>query len=75
MITEVALDCLLDPPAQSFSRVFVASPRRIESLGGQLTEGWRSAFGEFEEGVRTVDRPWPSADCAACGLELLDEDA
>ncbi|MEP5366522.1 ThiF family adenylyltransferase, partial [Parvibaculum sp.] len=75
MIAEVALDCLLDPPAQSFSRVFVASARRIVSLGGQLTEGWRSAFGEVEEGVRTVDRPWPSVSCAACGPEHLDEAA
>ncbi len=75
MIAEVALDCLLDPPAQSFSRVFVASPRRITSLGGQLTEGWRSAFGEIEEGVRTVDRPWLSASCAACGPGCLDEAA
>ncbi|MEI4492033.1 ThiF family adenylyltransferase [Mameliella alba] len=75
MVAEVALECLLDQPAQSFSRVFVASPRRIASLGGQLTEGWRSAFGEVEEGVRTVDRPWPSVGCAACGPRCLDEDA
>lgn len=67
MIAEVALDCLLDPPAQSFSRVFVASQRRIMSLGGQLSEGWCSAFGEVEEGVRTVDRSWLSASCSACG--------
>ncbi|WP_205206781.1 hypothetical protein [Asaia sp. As-1742] len=71
MIAEVVLDCLLDPPAQSFSRVFVASLRRIMSLGGLLTEGWRSAFGEVEEGVRTADRAWPSASCAACGPERL----
>ena len=75
MIAEVALDCLLDPPVLSFSRTLVASPRRIMSLGGQLTEGWRSAFGEVEEGVRTVDRPWHSASCAACGPERLDEEA
>lgn len=67
MIAEVALDCLLDPPAQSFSRVFVVSQRRIMSLGGQLSEGWCSAFGEVEEGVRTVDRSWLSASCSACG--------
>ena len=75
MIAEVVLDCLLYPPVQSFSRVFVASPRRIESLGGQLSEGWRSAFGEIEEGVRTVDRPWISAGCVACGPDLIDEAA
>lgn len=73
MIAEVALDCLLNPPAQSFSRAFVASPRRIASLGGRLTEGWRSAFGEVAEGVRTIDRPWPSASCAACGPGRLNE--
>ena len=72
MIAEVALDCLLDPPAQSFSRAFVASPRRIASLGGRLTKGWRSAFGEVAGGVRTIDRPWPSASCAACGPGCLD---
>ena len=73
MIAEVALDCLLDPPAQSFSRAFVASSRRIESLGGRLTEDWRSAFGEIVEGVRTIDRTWPSASCAACGPGRLDK--
>ena len=75
MIAEVALDCLLDPPEQSFSRVFVASPRRIASLGGRLTEGWRSAYGDVEVGVRTVDRSWPSVGCAACGPRCLEEDA
>jgi molybdopterin/thiamine biosynthesis adenylyltransferase len=33
MIAEVALDCLLDPPAQSFSRVFVASVRGGVKVG------------------------------------------
>jgi molybdopterin/thiamine biosynthesis adenylyltransferase len=75
MIAEVALDCLLDTPAQSFSRAFVASPRRIASLGGRLTEGWRSAFGEVEEGVRTVDRSWLSASCEACEPGRHDEAA
>ncbi|WP_206613910.1 ThiF family adenylyltransferase [Paenirhodobacter populi] len=74
MIAEVALECLLDPPEQSFSRVFVASPRRIASLGGQLTESWRSTFGDVAEGVRTIDRSWSSAGCAACGPGRLDED-
>ncbi|WP_413204998.1 ThiF family adenylyltransferase [Rhodospirillum sp. A1_3_36] len=72
MIAEVALDCLLDPPAQSFSRAFVSSSRRIASLGGRLTDGWRSAFGEVEEGVRTIDRPWTSTNCIACGSRHLN---
>lgn len=75
MITDAAMDALLDPPARSFSRVFVASPRRIAALGGRLTEGWRSAFGEVEEGIRTVDRTWPSTSCAACDPKDLDEAA
>ena len=33
MIAEVALDSILRPPEQSFSRVFVASERRIAALG------------------------------------------
>ena len=75
MIADAAMDCLLDPPAQSVSHVFVASPRRIAALGGQLTKTWRSAFGEAEAGIRTVDRPWPSASCAACATGRLDEAA
>lgn len=75
MIADAAMDCLLDPPARSFSRVFVASPRRIAAIGGRLTEGWRSAFGEVEEGIRTLDRPWPIASCAACDPAGLDEAA
>lgn len=75
MIAEAALDCLLDRPGRSFSRVFVASPRRIATLGGRLTQQWRSRFGERDGGVRTVDRPWPAASCAACGPGRLDEAA
>ena len=75
MIADAAMDCLLDPPARSFSRVFVASPRRIAALGGRLTEGWRSAFGAVDEGVRTVDRAWTSTSCAACGAKRFDEAA
>lgn len=73
MITEVALDCLLDPPVRSFSRVFVASQRRIAPLGGRLTEGWRSTFGDAEGGARTVDRLWPAVGCSACRPGRLGE--
>lgn len=73
MISEVALDCLLDPPKASFSRVGIAAPRRLEALGGQLTRGWRSEFGVGNGGSRTVNRPWTAAACAACGPDRLDE--
>jgi hypothetical protein len=72
MIAEVALYCLLGPPDRSFSRVFVAAPRRISTLGGRLTEAWRTAFGDGDSGVRTVDRPWLAVGCAACGPGCLD---
>lgn len=75
MISEVALDCLLDPPEASFSRVIVAAMRRIEQLGGRLSSAWRSEFGTGDGGVRTVDRPWTAAACAACGPDRLDEAA
>lgn len=73
MIAETALDCLLDPPEQSFGRVLVASKRRIVASGGCLTKKWRSEFGEGDGGVRTVDRPWPAVGCAACAPGSLDE--
>lgn len=72
-VAEGALDCLLNPPVRSFSRVFVTSPRSIASLGGRLTESWRSAFGDGDGGARTVDRAWPAVGCAACGPRGLDE--
>lgn len=67
MIAEVALDSILSPPEQSFSRVFVASERRITALGGQLTTDWQTAFGGTVGGVRTVDMPWSASACKACG--------
>ncbi|WP_210402338.1 ThiF family adenylyltransferase [Thioclava sp. DLFJ4-1] len=72
MVAEVAVDCLLKPPLNSFSRVFVASRRRIKALGGRLSEGLSAAFGENEEGARTFDLPWHSASCAACRLPHPD---
>jgi molybdopterin/thiamine biosynthesis adenylyltransferase len=75
MIADAAMDCLLDPPERSFSRVFVASARRIAAFGAQLTKIWRAAFGELGDGIRTVDQPWPSVSCAACGPGRLNEAA
>ena len=67
MIAETGLDALLVPSEASFGRAFVAAPHRISALGGQLTEAWRSAVGEGDDGARTIDRAWPVSDCAACG--------
>lgn len=75
MIAEVALECLLETPARSFSRVFVVSQGRLAALGGCLTDAWRSAFGDGDGGVRTVDRPWSAMACAACGPGRADEAA
>ncbi len=74
MVGDVALECLLTPPRQSFSRVFVASWGRIEELGGQWSEEW---IAEQEDergvlGVRTVDRPWARRACPACEAQPGD---
>lgn len=66
MLSELALDCLLQPPSRSFSRVFVTSPRRIADLGGRLSEAWLFNYGTGEPGARTVDRAWSQMDCASC---------
>jgi len=73
MINELALDCLLDLPSESFSRVLVTSPSRIANLGGRLSEAWVSVYGSGVSGVRTVDRPWPQAACRACAQTRAEE--
>ncbi|MGY4382345.1 hypothetical protein ACVWZ3_009984 [Bradyrhizobium sp. i1.3.6] len=75
MLSELALDCLLQPPEHSFSRVFVTSENRIANLGGRLSELWKSTYGEENTGVRIVDRPWLRTECAACGGARADEAA
>ncbi len=67
MIGELALNCLLDPPSHSFSRIIVASPDRTAKLGGCLSEAWMSAYRQTHPGVRTVDQAWPTDACVACG--------
>ena len=67
MVGELALDCLLDLPPESFNRVLVTSPSRMAKLGGRLSEAWISAYGVGDSGMRTIDRPWPRAACRACG--------
>jgi hypothetical protein len=66
MISELALDCLLKPPANSFNRVIVTSQGRIAELGGSLSDAWLSDHDTGHLGVITVDRPWPKKGCAAC---------
>lgn len=73
MISELALDCLLQPPSQLFSRVLVTSTRRIADLGGRLSEAWLAYHGEGPAGVRTVDRRWLVSSCAACWAVLAGE--
>jgi len=75
MLSELALDCLLQPPVHSSSRVFVTSEDRIKNLGGSLSEFWMSTYGEGYTGVRIVDRPWSRTECAACGGARADEAA
>lgn len=73
LVGELALDCLLQPPLHSSTRVFVTSQDRIASLGGRFSEAWLSAYGDRATGVTIVDRPWLRAECAACGSGRADD--
>ena len=53
MVRDVALDCLLDPPIRSFSRVITAPRRRIDALGGRWSEEWLAGRGK-DAGSRGV---------------------
>lgn len=75
MISDAAMDCLLNPPTRSFSRVFATSQRRIDELGGQWSGAWLAESGKGESGMRTVDRPWEKMDCAACGDQPVEKAA
>ena len=66
MISEVAMECLLDPPDTSFSRVYATSEQRIKECGGQWTADWSAEQGGAETGLQMIDRPWSSTDCAVC---------
>ena len=67
MISDMALDCLLRPPSRSVSRVFAASRRRVDELGGRWSDEWLAEQGEGDPGMRTVERPWSRTNCPACG--------
>jgi sulfur-carrier protein adenylyltransferase/sulfurtransferase len=67
MLSELSLDCLLQPPSHSSTRVFATSEGRIVNLGGRFSEAWLSACGEGNAGIRIVDRSWSRTRCAACG--------
>ena len=71
MLSELALDALLDPPSSSIHRVALTSHRRIDALGGRVADwlsgmlGTRSPPSGFLGGV--VESGWsPSASCPAC---------
>ena len=72
MISDVALECLLSPPARSFSRVSATSQRRIDDLGARWTDAWLAAYGKDDRGVRTVDRPWLPTKCPACKNQTVE---
>ena len=75
MISDVALNCLLSPPARSFSRVFATSQDRIAELGGRWSDEWLAKRGSSETGIRTVNQYWPQIDCPACGEYPVEETA
>ena len=66
MISDVALECLLSPPARSFNRVFATSQRRIDELGARWSDEWLAEHGRDDRGMRTVDQLWLCTKCPAC---------
>ena len=66
MISDVALDCLLNPPSCSFNRVFVTSGWRINERGARFSDEWLAEQEGNISGVRTVDRLWLRKTCPAC---------
>ena len=74
-IGDVALECLLSPPAHSFSRVFATSQRRIDELGARWSDEWLAEHGNDDRGIRTIDRPWLRTNCSACGDQPGEEAA
>jgi hypothetical protein len=73
MISDLALDCLLVPPAVSHSRVFAAAQHRLDQLGARWSDNWLAEQGHGAPGARTVDRPWPRLNCAACRDAMVGE--
>ena len=65
MVCEVALDCLLNPPSQSFSRIHVPSRQRLEELGGRLTHECTELIKRASI-LEPLDRPWSRTECTAC---------
>ncbi|ANG99101.1 ubiquitin-activating enzyme [Brucella pseudogrignonensis] len=66
MASEMALDCLLETPSTSTHRIFSASRKRIEMLGGTYSANWCSDFGTTNGDSRVVDRNWSETGCPAC---------
>lgn len=66
MASDMALDCLLEAPTTSSHRLFAASQKRIEMLGGRYSADWRSEFGVRDGDARVVNRDWSGPGCAAC---------
>ena len=75
MISDVALECLLRPPAHSFSRVFATSQRRIDDLGARWSDQWLAEHRNDDRGIRTIDRPWLRTNCSACGDQPVETPA
>jgi molybdopterin/thiamine biosynthesis adenylyltransferase len=75
MISDLGLDCLLNPPATSVHRVFAAADGRVKMLGGRWSEQWLAEHSGGSGGATTVDRDWPRSCCSRCGAGLRSDAA
>ncbi len=68
MLSETALDCLLQPPAHSEHRIWLGRRLVLELAGGDWTQDIERIAGPKPEGGLTLRRPWALDTATAKGV-------
>ncbi|MEX2375433.1 MAG: E2/UBC family protein [Dehalococcoidia bacterium] len=67
LITEAAIDIVLDRAEAPFHRIWVARESILSRAGGVWSEAWSKASGGVPEAARVVERIWAKRDgCPIC---------
>ena len=67
LLSETAVDVLIDPPSTSRHRIWIGFRRRIELQGGTWAASWVEEMGDPGIGGLTMEREWPaSGSCPVC---------
>ena len=68
LVTETALDALVDPSASATHRMWIGQTNRVSHAGGTWTKDLTCAVGDVGSGGFTFEQPWPaSPNCPVCG--------